>query len=221
MGYPDYVYQNFVAVSGFEALYKTSQSSQTVIFELRVFRDENLTLFTILDGQEIRETSIHSFVINQAECVSLQIEHPIRILWNGQPEKAALIEEFIRAPLDKSTPIHIRVGLKIGENFFQSDECDTLSDAIKELKEFIGDNTILRLQTCFECIFGWPAFRGPGWDDRNSWRCYRDVPPETFKEVLNKLKFASHEVFFSGHYFVNAFHTCAAWRPQDTSLIGG
>jgi hypothetical protein len=207
--------RNFVAVSAFEAIYRTEQDEQTLIWESRISPDRKATLFTRIGNKEIRVGSIHEFVLEDSRCISMTVPHKVRVVWNGSPTAAELLEVFIPAPSDKLAPVHIKVSLTIGDASYESVECDSLTEAVWELDEMIGPTVEWSLQTCFDCIFSWPAFLGPT-SERDELRCYRDAP-EAFEEIRAKSKFASQKAREAGHYFVNAFHTCAGWKSLKAS----
>ena len=207
--------RHFVAVSAFEAIYRTEQDEQTLIWESRTSPVGKTILFTRIDNNEIRAGSIHEFVFKDSQCISMTVPHMVHVVWNGFPVAAELLEVFVPARSDKLAPVHIKVSLIVGDASYETVECDSLQDAVLELGEMIGPTVRWSLQTCFHCIFSWPAFLGPT-SERDELRCYRDAP-EAFEEIRTKSKFASQEAREAGHYFVNAFHTCAGWKPRRTS----
>lgn len=148
------------------------------------------------------------------KCLSLSIPHTLYVLWNSVPKAAELVETFVPAPASPSF-VNVKLSLVVDGNVYETEACDTLTDAIWELDEAIGEEIEWLLQTCYDCLYSRPAFLTPV-SDRDHMRCYRDVP-EAFAEVRRQGKNASAEALHSGHYFVNVFHTCAAWQPGKSS----
>lgn len=202
--------RNFVIARSFEAIYRTRLGEHVLLWESRTPPSGNALFFTVLDGQEIRVGSIHEFIQQHPECISLSIHHTMHVLWNGVSKKAGLDEIYVPDRTGRAYAM-IKLRLVIDSAEFETEECSTLADAALELEEIIGSGVEWCLQTCFECDYCSSAFPSPA-SDRDDLRCFRD-DPEAFMEVKRKQKFASAEARFSGHYFVNAFHTCAAWRP--------
>jgi hypothetical protein len=206
------VYKNFIGANNFIAIYNTLTDTLLLLCESRVLADGQQVFYTNVDGSEIYANSIHDFVRNDTKCISLSIEHPVYVGSKGETNEAILTEQFIRAENDNIAPIHFKTILSIGDKLYESDECDTLTDSIEELLEILGKDQRCRLQICHCCNFSWPAFLHPV-SERDELRCFRDAPVDLFEEVLAKGKFASKNARFSGHYYVNAFHRCAAWQP--------
>lgn len=210
------VAEGFVAVRAYEAVYETRESAQSVVIELRAKSDSTHLIFTIIDGTEVRASSIQSLVLKRIDCVSLTLIHQFSVLWNSTVKKAILKEAFIR-DTDISSYVPVKLSLIIdGETYTTIERCDSFTEAMQELHERVGTEIQWRLQTCFDCEFCWSAFLYPT-SDRDELRCYRDAP-EAFKEIQTKRKFSSQDAIRAGHYFVHALHTCAAWSPlqQDT-----
>jgi len=95
---------------------------------------------------------------------------------------------------------------------FESEASDTLTDAICDIQEEVEPDVDLWLMTCFHCKFAGHALNYLV-GDREFW-CYRDAP-EAFEDVLKRGKSAKMSSRFAGAFFVNAFHTCAAWELRQ------
>jgi hypothetical protein len=91
-----------------------------------------------------------------------------------------------------------------------------LTDAYVELQEITELVARWWLCTCFDCKYSGHA-RDYCLSDREYW-CYRDVP-DAYAEIAAKGKYASQEARFAGDYFVDAFHTCAAWQPYRAVVL--
>ena len=131
--------------------------------------------------------------------------------------EATVVERISRdteAPFDVS----VQLQLVLDGEAYTTTPCDVLQDAQMELNAIVGPEVQLVLQSCTNCIYCTPFDLGPGWDDRNGLRCHRDAPPLLFDEVRRKGKFASWDALYGGHYFVNAFHRCAAWQKPEEGL---
>jgi hypothetical protein len=210
--------RNFVAASAFEAVYITEQGEQTLLVEVRRKPDGKMLLFTVVDGQQVREGSIQEFILTHQACKSLCIRHTVHVLWNSTPKTGELLEIFVPEQ-DVSRGISVRLRLTIASTAYETDACATLTEALMELDDVIGSETDWWLQICHDCYYSAPAFLFPV-DDRDDLRCYRDAP-DVVAEVRDKGKFASPEALYAGSYFVNAFHTCAAWRRRKTPVGRG
>ena len=184
--------------------------------EMRQNKDGAITVFTLVDGEPVRAASLHHLVYEHPEWKILDVPHDVHILWNGTPIKVVLHEIFGPA-IDQY--VSIRVQLNIEGISYETELCRTLQDAYWELQEMVAPNT-LRLQTCFDCYFSWSAITGGGWDEHDELVCYRDAPLEAITEIHQRAKFASEGAEATGQYFVNAFHRCAAWRPNVAEYIG-
>jgi hypothetical protein len=207
--------RNFMAASSFEATYRTDQGEQTLILEVRRTPDQGLLLFTVVDGQPVRVNSIHSFILTHPACRALSIPHTVGVLWNGTHKRAEFLEVYAPAPdPDPTYRVSIEAALTIEGTTYKSEACATLSEAMAELRDAIGPETDWWLLTCYHCDFQQPAFRFLV-DDRDEMRCYRDAPEALFVEAKRRGKGASDEALYAGHYYVNAFHTCAAWRRRN------
>ncbi len=203
--------QNFVAAQAFEAAYEDTQGQQNIMLELRFKADESCLLFTIVRDEPVYASSIHDFVLKCRDCTQLSIGHNLFVLWNGISKPAQLVEHFI--PNRGKPLVIIKTSLFIDGIVFESTDCDTLQDAIGELHDLTDAGISWQIKTCYHCKFCYLAFLGPQ-SDRDDYRCYRDAP-EAFAEVQERgYKFASRASQIAGSYFVNAFHTCAAWEPS-------
>ena len=201
--------QSFSSFNKFWAIHHTERGEQTLLWESRTTTDEKRTLYTILNGQEVHVNSINEFLLTHSKCLSLSIPHDVQVLWNGKSQSAKLTETF--SLQSESISVVINLCLVIDNSRYETEECDTLTDAIWELEERIGGGIKWWMQTCYHCLYSRPAFLVPV-SDRDEMRCYRDVP-DAFEEVKRQGKFASISALQAGHYFVDAFHSCAAWRP--------
>ncbi len=204
--------RNFVGVSAVEAVYHAAQVSHRLLLELRRSADGTMRLFTEIGGQQIQARSIHEFILARSDCKSLAIPHRVRVLWQGVPRVADLLEVFIPRH-DEAANIHVQLRLDMEGSTYETEPCATLSDAVRELRERFPADTEWWLQTCHHCAYSSPFLLGPGWDDRDDLQCYRDAR-EALAEVRWMGKFAGYDTLHAGDYFVNAFHTCAAWRPS-------
>ena len=209
---PDLI-RSFSSFNKFWAIHCTEQGEQTLLWESRTTTDEKFTLYTVLDGQEVRVNSISEFLFAHPKCLSLSIPHDIQVLWDGKSQSAELTEDF--SLQSEPSSVVIKLCLVIGNSRYETEECDTLTDAIWELGEIIDGDIKWWVQTCYHCIYSRPAFLVP-MSDRDELRCYRDVP-DAFEEVKHRGKFADASALHAGHYFVNAFHSCAAWKPHEST----
>ena len=205
---PDHI-QPFASFNKFWATHRTQHGEQTLLWESRRTIDEKQILYTVFDKDEVRVSSINDFLFAYPKCLSLSIKHNVNVLWNGELKHATLSEIFSL----QSEPLRcvLKLCLAIGDTRYETEYCDSLTDAIWDLDEIINDNVTWWLQTCYDCIYSRPAYLFPV-SDRDEMRCYRDVP-DAFEEVKNQGKFASNSALHAGHYFVDAFHSCAAWKP--------
>lgn len=206
--------ENFVAVQTFEATYHDAVGELRLVVELRQNVKGHLSLFTKLRGQEIRVKSIQEFVKSQPDCISLSIPHHVHIQWKDKLQPAHLIE--IYSPTFGSHPFTwCNLKLIIDKTSYETEECDSLTEAWWELHEMTQqEDKSWRLITCYDCFFAQAGYLFFGHDERDQLRCYRDAPAEVAEEVNENPKHAHKEALESGAYFVNAFHTCAAWEPR-------
>ena len=201
--------RTFASFNKFWAICHTEQGEQTLLWESRITVDQKHDFYTIFDDQEVHVNSINDFLFTHPKCLSLSVPHDVQVLWNGKSQFAKLTEIFSLQPEKPS--VVIRLSLDISDLSYLTGECDALTDAIWELEEIIGESTKWWIQTCYHCAYSRPAFLVP-MSDRDEMRCYRDAP-EAYKEVKLRGKFASTIALHAGHYFVSAFHSCAAWKP--------
>jgi len=203
----------FIAARTFTAIYRTRSGEQPLLFEVRRQFEDQLLLFSIINGEAVRMKSVQDFILKRLECLSLSIPHHIPMQWQGVRKQAELVETFSRSE-NTNKPILLRLKLTVENKTFEA-EGDCLTEAIFELIEAIGPQIDWYLGTCYHCNYFGAFDAGPGEDDREDLRCYRDAPHEQFLEVKKRAKFASLEAHCSGHYFVDAFHTCPAWTPNS------
>lgn len=204
---------HFMAISNFEAIYCTTQHKQLLVWEMRTKYQWNIEFFTRINGRDVRVKSLQDFILSEPDAVSLAIPHRVNVLWNNKPEVAELLEIYtpMKVPHHPLMPkVWMNLKLTVGNMSYETTECDHFTEAIWELSELIGSETKWVLQTCHSCNFSYPAFPGPV-SDRDDLRCFRDEP-EAFIQIQEKGKYASLEALNSGDYFVNVFHTCAAWQ---------
>lgn len=202
---PD-TFRAFSSFNKFWVIHHTEQGEQILLWESRTTAGEKRVLHTIFEGQVVRVNSLDEFLLANPECLSLSIPHDVKVLWNGESQFAKLTE-ILSLRADR---VVMKLCLVIGGTTYLTEECDSLTDAIWELDKIIGEKTEWWLQACYHCIYSRPAFLFPV-SDRDEMRCYRDVP-EAFEEVKRLGKFAGISALQAGHYFVDAFHACAAWE---------
>ncbi|MBX3065730.1 MAG: hypothetical protein KF726_22320 [Anaerolineae bacterium] len=202
--------KSFVSTHWYDAIYETPVEQISIIFEERIQADRSSLIFTRLnDGREIRASSIPDLVITNIDCISLSIKHEISVWWNGKTEKGQLEETFARSQEDSSnTSVTLVLNVRAGQ--YTTTACESFTEAMFELHNITPQEISWRLQTCFDCKFSYPAFTDPT-SDRDELQCHRDAPL-AFQEVQTKGKYASLAALHAGDYFVNAFHTCAAWE---------
>lgn len=206
---------HFMAISSFESIYCTTHDKQVLVWEMRTKYQWNRELFTRINGRDVRVQSLQAFILSEPDSVSLTIPHRVNVLWNSKPEVAELLEIYspMKGPHHPLMPkVWMNLKLTVGNMSYETKECDSFTEAIWELSELIGSEITWLLQTCDHCNFSYSAFPGPT-SDRDDLRCFRDEP-EAFIQMQEKGKFASSEALNSGDYFVNVFHTCAAWHPK-------
>jgi len=206
---PEYAI-NFVSTRVHEAVYKTEHEEQTILLEFRQFLSENELVYTIVKEREFRVTSMHELVYALPSLVSLSLSHSIRLFWNGVIKKATLIEVFMPSRTQQPPLANLQVKLILDDKSFQTTSCNTLQDAIWELQELTNTEAEWRLCTCYHCQYSGYA-RDYANSDREYW-CYRDVP-DAVTEIQTSGKVIRHETRWAGAYFMDAFHTCAFWRP--------
>ena len=207
--------QNFVAAHFFEATYQSAHGDQLILIETRTRHDNSTLVFTMIDGQPVRASSIPDLVLSRSDCISLSISHVVPMLWNSAPLKGQLIEVFHPTPNGSHWSVTLK--LTIDDVTYNTSPCISLTEAMFELQTLIEKSVPdlkWSLRTCLECKYSFPAFLGPS-SDRDELKCYRDAS-EALTERQQKHKFASSEALNAGAYFVNAFHRCAAWQPSDS-----
>jgi hypothetical protein len=201
---------HFVSSHIQEAVYKTEYEEQIILLESRQFPTEEELLFTIVNDQEFRVPSIHELVYALPSLMSLSLSHSIRLFWNGVIKKATFIEIFTPSRTQRPPLADLQIKLAIDDKSFQTTICDTLQDAIWELHDLTRTEAEWRLYTCYHCQYSGQA-RDYLVGDRQYW-CYRDVP-DAIAEIKARGKPIRSETRWAGAYYVDAFHTCAAWRP--------
>lgn len=200
--------QRFISVHTYYARYRTQQSEQIILLETRTKSDRSRQIFTIINDEQVRATSIQALLLMRPDCKSLSISHEVSVVWDNSIKNATLIEIFsISQSLGQ---VSVSLVLEIDGISYSTSECVSFTEAVDELREITGHDKVWRLQTCFDCRFSRPAFLDPT-DDREELRCYRDAP-EAFEDVQARSKFASQEALSAGDYFVDAFHKCAGWQ---------
>jgi hypothetical protein len=214
------IYQNFVSAAVFEAVYTTARGTQMLLIETRTYMkkmngSQTQSLFTVIDGVAVREQSLYDLVLRDPECQSLSIPHSLGIEWNGATKSALLTEVLV--PYHGPKPgrsVSVKLLFSVDNQFFETELNDTLQDAFIELDEQMGSSDALWFKVCYQCHYGYPKLEGPQ-DERENLQCFRDSPPEHFEEAKRLGKFATAAARQSGDYFVNAFHTCAAWKRHQ------
>jgi hypothetical protein len=202
--------KNFVSAHVQDAVYKTEHEQQNILLEFRKFPSESELVFTIVNEQDFRVASIHELVYALPSLVSLSLSHSIRLFWNGASKNATLIELFMPSYTHRPTSADLQLRLILEDESYQTTACDTLQDAIWELQEQTKLEAEWRLCTCFHCLYSGYA-RDYAVSDREYW-CYRDVP-EAVTEIQTNGKVVRNDTRWAGAYFMDAFHTCAFWRP--------
>ena len=215
------VYQNFVSATISEAGYETMRGVQTLLIETRTYikkMNESRTqmLFTRIDGEPVQVPSLYDLALRDAKCLNLSIPHSIMVEWNNVTLRAVLTEVIVPHHGPKSSR-SIKLLLSVGERLFETDLNDTLQDAFEELDEQTGSQNALWFKVCYQCTYGYPKLNGPQ-DERENIQCFRDSPLGHLEEVKRLRKFASRDAHNSGDFFVNAFHTCAAWERWQAAV---
>lgn len=212
-------HSNFVSTAVFEADYATADGVETLCIEVRTYikklnASQTQMLFTMIDGREVRVSSIFDLILLDKKCLSLSIPHSVMIEWNNKSKRAILTEIYIpnHGPQLGKT---IKLLLSVDGNLFETSSNDVLQDAFEELNELIAPQKASRLKICYQCNFSYPKLPGRQ-DERENLQCFRDNL-EYFDEVKEAKKFASDKALNSGDFFVNAFHTCAAWKRWQPS----
>lgn len=213
------IYQNFMSAVTFEADYETKQGKETLWIESRIYLEKlnephAQVLFTCISGNTIRVPSIQHLILQKEDCLSLSIPHSVTVDWDTASKRAILTEVYV--PHHGFIPSWgVQLLLHVDDRFFKTGLNDTLQDAFLELDEQVGSELSLFVKVCYQCDYSYDAPPGTR-DERENLQCFRDNP-ERLQEVKKMNKFASAEALRSGHFFVNSFHTCAAWRPWTAS----
>ena len=211
------IYRNFVSAAVFEAEYTSAHGTQTLLIETRAYmkkmnESQTQSLFTVINGEAIQLPSLYNLVLRDPECLSLSIPHSLGTEWNGVTKRAVLTEVLVPHHGPKpGRSVNVKLLFSVDNQFFETDLNDTLQEAFIELDEQMGSSDALWFKVCYQCHYGFPKLNGPQ-DERENLQCFRDSPLEHFEEVKRLSKFASAAAQHSGDYFVNAFHTCAAWK---------
>lgn len=209
--------RNFASFHVQEAIYRTEHKQEEILVETRMTALEDQLFFTIVNNQQIRASSIHKLVHLLPSLLSLDIKHSIRLLWNDEKRRAEIEEIFRpRQTSQNSLLASSQLRLTVDNKTYETTICDTLMDAIWDLQEIIQSKAEIWLYTCFHCQYNGHAMNYLV-GDREYW-CYRAVP-EAFAEIRAKRKAASQSARFAGKYFVNAFHTCAAWQLSQPPYV--
>jgi|SRR5579872_2843046 len=195
-----------------EALYYTDQSCERITLEMRVTRQERLILAAIGE-QSVGARSIQELVALRPDCRELSISHALTLLLNGERKAATLLERFMR---DETKPGSVgrQIILTVDKNRFESRICNSLTEAMFSLDDTLGASNKWWLQICFDCRFSREAKFVP-LDDRDLLVCYRNFPDklsqiEQLEDSHNDISPLSDQ----GHFFVNAFHCCGAWKEK-------
>jgi len=211
-------YGFFMAATSYHATCRTDYGDVPLLLELRLFPDGATSWYTIFEDRNIRATYTRGLFDAIPEMLGVAIPHQMTITWQGRNREATIIELLSR---DTSAPIGVSIQLQLvldGQTYTTT-PCDVLQDAQLEIVDIAGPEAQLVLQSCSNCIYSGASSPGPGWDDRDGMRCYRDASPQLFEEVVRRGKFASWDAKHSGHYHVSAFHRCAAWqKPGGVEL---
>lgn len=216
--FPSYA-NNFASFRVYEAIYRTAQKEEEILLEFRGSANEEELVFTVIDNRPIRVGSIHELVHMLPELVSLSIDHSVRLVWNGEIKKVKLTEIFSHSQ-DPNHPqvASMQLRLVVDGKSYETTVCDTLTDAIWELRELTEKVAEWDLYACFNCEYAGHAQEYSN-SDREFW-CYRDVP-EAIAGIHAGVKYANQKARFAGRYFVDAFHTCAAWQPRRWNVPSG
>ena len=202
----------FVSTRVYTAVCQRNGKEELILIESRQSELEKTLVFTVVDGKQIRIGSMLELVQSLPLLESLSMRHIIRVLWNNEFRDAELVETLVpsRVADDTSLP-SLKLALVLEGKTYETTLCDVLTDAYIEMHEMTEDVAAWRWCTCFCCRYARHA-RFYSNSDRQYW-CYRDVP-DALAEIEAKGKSASSESRFAGNYYVDAFHTCAAWQPR-------
>lgn len=205
-------WRHFVLSRHYFARVVNGEGTEKIVIEERANALDEFEIYAIVKGEPIRARFFEEFAASLPGMRRLEIPHRIELVWDGEIRKADFIEVFKRsAEGDGHAMIEFSVVLKVGDNSYATEACDTLQDAIWELEETISHRATWRIRSCYHCFYSGHA-RFYATSDREYW-CYRDIPD--FPEWKSDWKGATPSERSSGHFYVNAFHTCAAWRAYD------
>ena len=200
----------FMSVRAYRGQYETADGAQPLILEQRLLPDGEMRVFTVLAGQPVRARSIQALMLERPEWVALRLAHTVDVLWKGRRHLAELEEAYLRAP-GFSAHLAVALCLRIGGEVVATELCDTLSEALAELQALGAAGGGYRPVICHSCALSRPSLTAPGWDDRDDHQCFRDTP-EAYASIGGDGRPVRGWGLHGGDYFVNAFHTCAAWR---------
>jgi hypothetical protein len=124
------------------------------------------------------------------------------------------LDEVLMLPNEGSSQesLLVRARLQLATGTIESELVETLQDAIWELQEAAGGD--LWFAICFHCALSGHA-RDYLIGDRSYW-CYRDVAGNRGGESVGVADSDEPSRRYAGAYYVDAFHTCPAWRPLSS-----
>lgn len=205
-------WNRFISSRYYRAKYKSDSGEEEIIIEVRANAIDEFKFFSIVMGEKIVASYLMQFAMLLPNLISLEIPHSLQVMWSNNIYEAQLLEIFQVTETDSdSKSCTLRLELKVDQQVFQTEPCDTLQDAVWELDGLIGDQIQWQLRTCFHCYFSGHA-RDYITGDREYW-CYRDS--SIYPERRNQWKSVDPKIRFDADFYVNAFHTCAAWRPYN------
>ena len=180
----------FVSAQVHDAIYKTDNGDLSILLEMRQRVNGETEIYTWIHDEKVRAKSIPDLILSRSECLSLTINHDVPVIWGEDIERAILQETLTP---NKQDPAHVLLSLKlmVDDIAYETSACVSLTEAIFELDEKVGNEVKWYLKICHSCKFSRPAFAWPV-SDRHELRCYRDAP-EAFAEIRNKGKFASRD----------------------------
>ncbi len=195
-----------------EALYFGEQSCEAITIEMRV-TPQNRLVFAVIDKEPAEARSIQELVAERPDCREISMSHALKLILNGEAKAASLVERFIR---DQTRPglVGRQLVLTVDERRFESQICNSLTEAMFSLDDMLGSSAKWWLTICFDCRFSREARFVP-LDDRDFLVCYRDFPNQLSQiEQLEDSRKDATQLSDGGHFFVNAFHSCAAWKEK-------